>query len=287
MNIKFKFDESKFLKHKGHNDLTSKSITGSFPVYIFLLEKKEDSDFVNVLHFNWSMSSRVRPLNNSEAIDKVNGYNPNYVIKNELSEKIINNTTHILTGYYDLLNKEWHQINLEPVDTLTEKQMYDILLDTYIKSFNDFYNNEELYHHNIKTLSDDTYLAFLQNNELKEKANLYDIFILLFNEKWSGINVDKMNNTDLQKNTNKILDLLIQYLKNNNIEDSNFQSLYQNLRGHDILEYGIYDKKNKKIYLMEEISLIEKELFKERKEDFLQVPILGERIINALKNKNK
>ena len=66
-----------------------------------------------------------------------------------------------------------------------------------------------------------------------------------------------------------------------------FSSIYQNLSGHDILEYGIYDKRDNKIYLMDEIVLIEKELLEERRKDFLQVPVLGDRIIHILKNKKK
>ena len=49
--MNFQFDKEKYLTHKGREDLTSNKLTGTYPLYIFLLDEKQ-----NVLHFDWNMT---------------------------------------------------------------------------------------------------------------------------------------------------------------------------------------------------------------------------------------
>lgn len=176
------------------------------------------------------MSSNVEKLDKQQTIYKTETYNPEYVFNEELSDIVKTETTHILAGYYDLLNKKWNQINCKKVNSLTEKDIFDVMFDTKLKSSNDFFNNEQLYRHNIKMFSEDPYLSFVRDDELREKANLEDIFNLIIDTEWYGLNDKEVCYVQLEKNISTLLKILSNYLKENNINSASITSLINHLR---------------------------------------------------------
>ncbi|MBM25307.1 MAG: hypothetical protein CL760_06390 [Chloroflexi bacterium] len=287
------FDKKRFLIHKGHKDLTTDRLTGGQPIFTFFAKENETTKECEILDFDWVMQSKVAPMNQEEAEEKVKHYNVKWKLEHDVSEKALEETTHIITGYYNLLTEEFVQTEIKELESLTVEALESAMVVNYIKSNNDFYNDKELLAHNIKATKVFSSLGGFLEVEFYERLDLVDYFNVILD--WF-----EKNKTEIQKKYNQSEPVIIpiketeDYMKARGIQDrnekgeSNVFNLMKTLKIHDVADYKIYEFKEQKYYTFEEfgakLRTIDADLTKALEKsglDFREVPVLSERFYNT------
>lgn len=287
------FDKERFLIHKGHKDLTTDRLTGGQPIFTFFAKENEETKECEVLDFDWVMQSKVAPMNQEEAESKVRHYNVKWKMEHEVKEKALEETTHVITGYYNLLTEEFVQTEIKEVDSLTVEALESAMIVNYIKSNNDFYNDKELLAHNIKATKVFSPLGGFLEVEFYERLDLVDYFNVIVD--WF-----EANKEDIQKKHSKSEPVILpiketeDYLKARGVPDknekgeSNVFNLMKTLKVHDVADYKLYEFKEQKYYTFEEfgakLRTIDADLTKALEKsglDFREVPVLSERFYNT------
>lgn len=282
--MKLNFNTELYLKQRKKNNLCKDDIKGTFPVFIFYAKEDKSNNSFEVLHFDWRMSSLVRSQDKEESKKIIERYNPAWVIKNMLSEKTITETTHLITGYYDLINDEWVQLESEIVDFIDHTNISNIMIETNIKSSKIFFNSKELYLHNLSVIAKDYNLSFLLNKDLQSKLDMSILINYLIT--WFQDNKNEIKSASIDSNNNFIapIELIFNYLNShdvNKVDDkgvSNLWNLFGIMRAHDLFQFGLYQKNKNTFYNEKEIHLIDLENID--KDNFIQVPMFNERFTN-------
>ncbi len=284
--MKFNFDKERFLEYKDRDDISEKSLRGTQPVYIFYAKENEETGVYDVLHFDWSMSSGVREVSKESAEDDIQRYNPEWVIKHELSATVMNETTHLITGYYDLLRNEWCQLGSRKIDGVTAESIFEEMISCKVESYKIFFDDKDLFLKNIEIGCEEPYLTFLDRKDLAERMDMLEYINLVIN--WFETDEEAVvANTDKESNIIVApLQLTMNYLKEKNVPEkdvegrSNFLNLMGLLRVRDVFQSGIYDKKEKKFYDESHFNLINKDDYETRPSDFIEMPMFSKRFLN-------
>lgn len=284
--INFDFDKNRFLSHKGYDNLTADNLKGSQPVFIFYLKENENTEQFDVLHFDWSMTSSVREQEIEDVKSEIERYNPAWVFKFELSKEQINSTTHLMTGYYDLLRDKWVELERKKVQDLTTNDVFDIMVNAKVESNKLFFNDKELYLKNLEISSNNSIMPFLGHKDLEKRLCLKEIMDIVIN--WYQEEKEEVeSNTDKETGTVMIpLSRLIDHFNKkgvpqfDNAGKVNIHNLFGVMRAHDMFQFGIYDTVNKKCYDEASFHLVKEEL-STRKKDFIEVSLLNERFLNV------
>lgn len=289
--MKFEFNKDRFLAHKGYDNLTAEKLNGTHPVYIFYAKENMETGVYDVLHFDWSMSSNVSIRTLKDVESDIARYNPEWVFKNELSKETISETTHLITGYYNLLNDEWHEIETKAVEALKNEDVFDSMVKAKVECSEIFFNDKELFLKNLEVASNKDFGLFIFHKDLEDNLNLKEIFSLI---------VDWFENekAEVEKNTDKEtgavlvpIGRIMQHFEDKKVPDkdkdskSNIRNLFGVMRAYDVFQTGFYDNLLKKGYDESHMKNIEKEDIKKRPEDFLQVSYLSNRLVNVLTKK--
>lgn len=279
--INFEFNEKEYLVHKGREDLSIKKLNGTQPLFIFLLDKDE-----NVLHFHWGMTSLVREQTKEQAKEKVERYNPEWVIKNELSKEKVEKVKYLMTGYYDLLREKWNMIDYEEVGECLADSMFDIMVESKIKSSKIFYDDKELYMQNLKVIGSSRN-AFLYNEDLDNNIDIEEFLNLLIN--WYQNSKEEVKKNTEGEYVVAPLSLVSKYLESNNVPKknkegkSNLYFIMTLMRVYDIMEMVLYNKKEEKFVEYNDLCNIKESDFNEQIENFLEVPVFNERFKHLIK----
>lgn len=284
--MKLIFNEDKHLTHVGRDNLTTNSLKGGNPVFLFLAKENFDTNEYDILHFHWGMSGRVRPMTEEDAFDKSRRYNPEWVLKNELSKETINDTTHLITGHYDLLKNEWHQDEIKIVGESLADDMLTAMAASLVKTSNVFYDDKELYLHNLKMSAESEHLAFLYHEDLQNNLNM-SFFMKMMIDWFENEKEEVQKNTENDGEVVVVPILrIVNYLEENNVpkEDKdnnlNVRNLFGLMRAHDMFQSGYYDKKKETYYPEKDMRLMKREDIESRPEDFFEVPMFNERFLH-------
>ena len=278
--IDFEFNKEEYLVHKGRENLTKKNLNGTQPLFIFLLDKEE-----NVLYFDWGMTSSVKKQTEEKAKEDAERYNPEWVIKNELSKEKVEKVKYLMTGYYDLLREKWNMLDYEEVGECLADSILDIMIKSKIKSSKIFYDDKELYMQNLKVIGSSRN-AFLYNEDLENNIDIEEFLNLLIN--WY------QNSKEVKKNTEgeyvvAPLSLVSKYLESNNVPEknkegkSNLYFIMTLMIVYDIMEIVIYNKKEERFIEYNELHNIKESDFNEKIKDFIEVPVFNERFKHLIK----
>lgn len=278
--IDFEFNKEEYLVHKGRENLTKKNLNGTQPLFIFLLDKEE-----NVLYFDWGMTSSVKKQTEEKAKEDAERYNPEWVIKNELSKEKVEKVKYLMTGYYDLLREKWNTLDCEEVGECLADSILDIMIKSKIKSSKIFYDDKELYMQNLKVIGSSRN-AFLYNEDLENNIDIEEFLNLLIN--WY------QNSKEVKKNTEgeyvvAPLSLVSKYLESNNVPEknkegkSNLYFIMTLMIVYDIMEIVIYNKKEERFIEYNELHNIKESDFNEKIKDFIEVPVFNERFKHLIK----
>lgn len=287
--MKLNFDKERFLTHKDRDNISEKSLRGTQPVYIFYAKENEKTGVYDVLHFDWSMSSGVREVSRESAESDIQRYNPEWVIKHELSATVMNETTHLITGYYDLLRNEWCQLNSRKIDGVTAENIFEEMVACKIESYKIFFDDKDLFLKNIEIGCEEPYLTFLDRKDLAERMDMLEYINLVIN--WFETEKEAVTANTNKENSMIVapLQLTLNYLKEKNVPEkdgegrSNFWNLMGLLRVRDVFQNGIYDKKEKKCYDESQYNLINRDDLKTRESDFIEMPLFSQRFLNIYK----
>lgn len=218
----FIFKEKKFLKTKKNNKvqlLNKETLSGSHPIFTFLVKESPKNKNFNVISYIFAESKKIEILSKDIMSAFVNGT----ILDGRFLEKECEEATHIITGYYDLIQEKWFETATTKLDKPNnEKQIFDEIYNNYEKCYADFFKNKELFLHNldVSTKKGLPFLGFeeLENNlELKE---VYQFILNLFDKKTNKINfmeliaylenkkVPLMSNSGFAKNATNLTVLL-------------------------------------------------------------------------------
>lgn len=248
--MNFIFDKNLFLTHNGYKNLDKSSLKGSHPIFVFLAKENKETNQLNVNYFDWYMTSSVRKQSMNDAFTIVERYNPEWVMRNELSEKVKTTTTHIITGYYDLINDKWIETKITKIEKLTPENIFIEMKNNLFKSINEMYSSKELFLENLKIAKSNEYFSS-KINHLFNLDNAVDLIINWYENDVEGV----------KENFKKDGFVLAPYkffyeeMKKNNIPEidslsgeSSLNVLFNTLMVVDILEYGFYNKKEEKFF---------------------------------------
>ena len=287
------FDKKRFLIHKGHNDLTTKKLTGGQPIFTFFAKENETRQEYEILDFDWVMQSKVAPMNQELAEDKVRLYNVKWKMDHEVKEKALKETTHIITGYYNLFTEDFIQTEVKEVDSLTIEALESAMIINYIKSNNDFYNDKELLLHNIKASKELSPLGGFLEVNFHERLDIVDYFNVVLD--WFEKNKEEIK---VKYEDNKPVVLPIKETKEylirkgipelNEKGESNIFNLMRTLKIHDVADYALFEFNERKYYTYEDftrkLKTFDADLTQALKKsglNFGEVPILSERFYNT------
>ena len=280
--MNFQFDKEKYLTHKGRENLTSEKLNGTHPLFIFLLDENQ-----NVLHFDWNMTSKVRLLTKEEATDDIQRYNPKWVVENSLSKEVIEQTKYLMTGYYDLLKDQWNMFDYEEVGEFLADSMFNIMVESKVKSSEIFYNDKELYMQNLKVQASYPH-AYLYNKDLEDNIDIEEFLNLLIN--WYQNCKEEVQENTEGKHVIVPVSLVMEYLNSNNVPEKNKEkgesnafALFRLMLAYDVLEMTVYDKKEKQFLDFNKPSVMSEEELVKRMADFIEVPVFNERFKHLIK----
>ena len=280
--MNFQFDKEKYLTHKGRENLTPAKLNGTHPLFIFLLDENQ-----NVLYFDWNMTSKVRLLTKEEATADIQKYNPKWVVENNLSKDVIEQTKYLMTGYYDLIKDQWNMFDCKEVGDFLADSMFDIMVESKVKSSEIFYNDKELYMQNLKVQASYT-PAYLFNKDLEDNIDIEEFLNLLIN--WYQNCKEEVQENTEGKHVIVPVSLVMEYLNSNNVPEKNKEkgesnafALFRLMLAYDVLEMTVYDKKEKQFLDFNKPSVMSEEELVKRMADFIEVPVFNERFKHLIK----
>lgn len=284
--MKFTFEKERFLTHKGRENISVNSLSGSHPIYVMYAKENKDTNSFDILHFDWVMKSRVRPLTVKEATNDIQRYNTQHVFKHELSLKIRENTTHIITGHYDLLQNKWMETSVTQVEgELTPEFVAKEMVNNYIYCMQVFYDSKELYLQNMKYIVDNHISSFLMHKDLQDKLSIREVFDTIINW-YQNLKEEVAKNTTESNFVIAPISQFVKMFEEKGIPDKdhkgvgNLWNLFGCLRAHDIVEYAVMELDTEKIYGPNDYGKIDIEKIEKEPEKFFQIIILNERFIN-------
>ncbi|PSV00646.1 hypothetical protein [Photobacterium kishitanii] len=282
----FYFNKQTFLEHKDGELLGISDLKGEHPIYIFYVKKTENNDECEVLHFDWIMSSRVRPMNACEAKDRISRYNPNWVFANELNKETKDKTTHIVCGYFDLIRDTWVEKVVTPILKLKPEDIVASMEMNVVLCTQEFYNDKELYLQNLSVVENlPSYFAFISHEDLSDHLNIKEVFDLIIN--WYKQEKEEvLSNTTSKGNILVPIRRIADHLKTANVPvvdsegHSNAQNLIGCLRAHDLIEYCLVDIEKKEMIALDDCHTIDREDIKNNPENFKCASMLNHRFLN-------
>ncbi len=256
--------------------------------HMFLFVKNENDNAVICGVQSNSGSQRYIPENKQYTDNHPT--RTDYILK-ELKESLGKGATHLITGYYDIINDKWiegeqFEINKDCDDSFIKK-VFNVVLK---KQYNEMYFNRELFLENLK--SQDNFLK--EYNIYKDdrflKISVYDLFLHIEKE------IKNTKPSELQTKDNKkthnvyfLKDMIVSYLKNIDVSKENdiaFEmKISQTLEAAKISELFLIDKKESLFdYIDNRFDMIDlrEAMESDHKDDIFMLPVLHERISKML-----
>lgn len=275
------FEKKRFLEHKGRENLSRNKLNGTHPMYIFYA--KQNDDELEVLYFDWFISGTTRKFSDIYIKDRVRRFNIPKTLE-ELTKKVKKETTHIITGYYDLINDEWHETQSIEVSNLNVSSIEAALLENIKICGEIFYNSKELFLENLIGAHANAYV-FTGLNDLDRKIKMEDIINILIN--WLGENKGNLEGyTTEDGDIIAPLQLIVDFLNEKNIPEldehgrSNFWNLTSSLRGKEVFEFGILNTISKEIFKEESFYKIDRDDIENNPQNYKQIPLFSEHFLH-------
>lgn len=283
--MQFNFEKDKFLTHNGNKNITKESLNGEYPIYIFYCKENKKTNFFDVLHFDWVMSSSVNISTEDDAKSKIERYNPEWVLKHEINKETKSNTTHLITGYYNLITDEWVEIKNNSVSELNKDNIFSIMADTKYICSNLFFNDKELYLCNLKNMADKEYLRCLDHKDLNEHLDMHEFIEIIINW-YQNEKEDVKEKTTKRGSIIVPIALIIQHLKDKGVPEKdvkgnfNAKNLLGLMRAYDFFQTGIGNIVEQEYYNENEFNLIDKEDLSKNMKNYIEISMLSNRFIN-------
>lgn len=283
-SIEISFDTDEYLSCKGRDPLTVDRLSGEQLVYILYVKQGAVSEGVEVLHFDWVMRSSVKEKCSVSASDRAEKYNPQWVMKNELSSSVITETTHLVAGYYDLIEGRWVPKVTRKVDQLDPECISEVLTKNFELCAEDFYSSKSLFLQNIKCAIDSPVSTHLLGMSMEGKLNLKLIVEQIFDWCEAEGASALLSHCGYEIFPSRIIVELLAKKKipgKDSIGLCNYWRAIETLSAHDICQIGIFDCRQSRVYFGDTLNEVDVAHLHECPQHFNRVGLFSNRFAHV------